>query len=741
MSKLIPSRRKLFDNQQELKENESPDLQPLSISEHKKISHKHPVPPSSGHGCTSPALSRAHIMPMSERQQIALIKQMSSPPAAAASPSAPSPGAHSPSGDPRSHTPRPGAPKRNERGETPLHVAAIRRDASRVQALLARGADVTATDYAGWTALHEACNRGHSDIAAELIRAGAEVNAKGLDDITPLHDACVNGHLQIVQLLLENGASVDIVNSKGETPSDVCRSAHILKLLHRLTGRSNMSQPIKTEVPDSTDTKPSTDSLGSHPSSPHSTPRASADKPIKQEKSPENTEDPYEFTVKDELGGGSAEAEEEATSSEKKEATGTESDHEDQSRKKRKREEASGSSTSKSNGRTSRPTSGDKAAKVGRGGRGGSCDSPGSPHSPGEGGDSDGPKVPPLKIVLPTSGGPPAPPSSQEEGEGSSAQQGPRPLPYVVPAAGEALAPLSPKEEPLSPGAPRVTRSQRATEEPPLLKVEKTEVKEEPAPPPESIHPRKRKMAAIKEEATEQPPSQAAAQPEHRPSNCTEMFLKIRKQIGERRKLLLPVQPKPPEGFKDYLMNRCSYVLAGNASSYENVSPPPPGLPTPLIPLYTRQEQERHRLRLQNRVQREKLALSVEQEILRVHSRAARALANQEQPFSACTYLKEQEVYNVITPEQEDRHGNARSRFNGRLFLSWLQDVDDKWEKIKESMVLRQQNEAESLNAVHKMDWERKMIELGLCDKRSTPVLNKSHVPIVQVSDFDLMST
>ena len=48
-------------------------------------------------------------------------------------------------------------------------------------------------------------------------------------------------------------------------------------------------------------------------------------------------------------------------------------------------------------------------------------------------------------------------------------------------------------------------------------------------------------------------------------------------------------------------------------------------------------------------------------------------------------------------------------RYNGRLFLSWLQDVDDKWEKIKEQMVLRHHNEAESLNAVQKMDWEWKV--------------------------------
>lgn len=87
---------------------------------------------------------------------------------------------------------------------------------------------------------------------------------------------------------------------------------------------------------------------------------------------------------------------------------------------------------------------------------------------------------------------------------------------------------------------------------------------------------------------------------------------------------------------------------------------------------------------LQHVIEKEKLVLSVEQEILRVHGRAARALANQALPFSACTILRDEEVYSAISPEQEEKDRNqARSRYNGRLFLSWLQDVDDKWEKIK----------------------------------------------------------
>ena len=64
--------------------------------------------------------------------------------------------------------------------------------------------------------------------------------------------------------------------------------------------------------------------------------------------------------------------------------------------------------------------------------------------------------------------------------------------------------------------------------------------------------------------------------------------------------------------------------------------------------------------------------LSVEQEILRVHGRAARALANQSLPFSVCTILRDEEVYNLITPEQEEKDRNARSRYNGSFHAEYL---------------------------------------------------------------------
>ncbi|KAK5642897.1 hypothetical protein RI129_009064 [Pyrocoelia pectoralis] len=261
------------------------------------------------------------------------------------------------------------------------------------------------------------------------------------------------------------------------------------------------------------------------------------------------------------------------------------------------------------------------------------------------------------------------------------------------------------------------------------------------------LHPRKRKMKPNKDPSVLPPshetleaPAISEIHPHEQPiTNCYQLFLNIRKQIDKRRKGLIPVQPKPPQGFKDYLMNRCTYVLAGNAPTTPNITIPA-NLPSQMKDLYSDQEKERYRLRMQHVIEKEKLVLSVEQEILRVHGRAARALANQSLPFSVCTILRDEEVYNLITPEQEEKDRNARSRYNGRLFLSWLQDVDDKWEKIKEHMLLRHHNEAESLHAVQKMDWEWKLKELNLCDAKTTPTIDELHVPMVHVSDdFDLL--
>lgn len=76
------------------------------------------------------------VTPMSERQQLALLMQMTS--------SGNEVGSRSPSSSSSSRS-----RDRNERGETPLHLAAIKGDVEQVCKLLAHRADPNVADFAG----------------------------------------------------------------------------------------------------------------------------------------------------------------------------------------------------------------------------------------------------------------------------------------------------------------------------------------------------------------------------------------------------------------------------------------------------------------------------------------------------------------------------------------------------------------------------------------------------------------
>lgn len=467
----------------------------------------------------------------------------------------------------------------------------------------------------------------------------------------------------------------------------------------------------------------------------------------------------------------------------------------------------------------------------------------GDPNTQDSYGNGHSPKVPPLKIVLPSSGTgslegtEPAGGANSKERKVSSSKPA---LPYVVNAA-ESLSEGSPSEQAVEEKerrreeerCQRVTRSSHRAaltheeegEDAPEVhpRKRKLRAREDQQQPPQQQHsPQQQQQQSPQQQLQQQPPQQqqqqqaqqlqqqplqqrqqeqqqqqplqqrqeqqqqqqpqqqqqqqaGTASPSESPplieevsqpvTNGFQMYLDIRKQVEKRRQAMLVVHPKPPQGFKDYLLNRGSYVLEGNPSSRLSVPmiPLPQSLSgSPMRELFLDQERERYKLRLQHLIEREKLVLSAEQEILRVHGRAARAIQNQAVPLSACSILRDEEIYNVLKPEQEqnasfffticvkspesipdkkdDKDKNVRSRYNGRLFLSWLQDVEDKWEKTKEKMLLRQHNEAESLHAVQKLDWEWKLKELGLCEVKATPVIDDICVPSVHVSDeFDVL--
>ncbi|XP_014276725.1 tonsoku-like protein [Halyomorpha halys] len=117
--------------------------------------------------------------------------------------------------------------KKNEKGETPLHVASINGNVSLVKRLIEQGHRVDVKDYSGWTPLHEACNHGHIEVVKVLLDNKAPINDRGgahCDGVTPLLDAASNGSLDVIELLLSYGASPLMRTNRGETVLDCLSS-------------------------------------------------------------------------------------------------------------------------------------------------------------------------------------------------------------------------------------------------------------------------------------------------------------------------------------------------------------------------------------------------------------------------------------------------------------------------------------------------------------------------------------
>ncbi|XP_061924709.1 BRCA1-associated RING domain protein 1-like isoform X1 [Entelurus aequoreus] len=121
--------------------------------------------------------------------------------------------------------------KKNHKGETPLHLAAIKGDVEAVQKLLEQGADPNLKDNAGWTPLHEACNLGHEAVVQVLLSSGALVNTPGYENDSPLHDAVRNGHMAVVKVLLQSRASQNVLNLHGKRPADYAVTQEMLDIL------------------------------------------------------------------------------------------------------------------------------------------------------------------------------------------------------------------------------------------------------------------------------------------------------------------------------------------------------------------------------------------------------------------------------------------------------------------------------------------------------------------------------
>ena len=105
---------------------------------------------------------------------------------------------------------------------TPLHLAARGGTLSAFERLLAKGADVSATDFSGRTAIHKAAIRGRTSFIEEILKIAYDIDVKGrADGETALHKAVRSGNVECVTFLLERGADVLVENLLGLNAYDI----------------------------------------------------------------------------------------------------------------------------------------------------------------------------------------------------------------------------------------------------------------------------------------------------------------------------------------------------------------------------------------------------------------------------------------------------------------------------------------------------------------------------------------
>lgn len=125
---------------------------------------------------------------------------------------------------------------KDERGSTPLILAAYYNQGDIVETLLKHGAEVDAKDGSGSTALMGACFKGYEEVARKLIRAGADINTRNVMGGNCLIFAITFKREKIAELLIAEGADTRARDTRGHTAADHARMQglpNLLKLLEK----------------------------------------------------------------------------------------------------------------------------------------------------------------------------------------------------------------------------------------------------------------------------------------------------------------------------------------------------------------------------------------------------------------------------------------------------------------------------------------------------------------------------
>ena len=130
-------------------------------------------------------------------------------------------------------------------GDSLLQVAADAHAMQTLSALLAHGADPSATDHAGHTVLWLAAVRGDLSLVKALLSGGVSPDTHATSEKTPLLAALRATHPDVADALLAAGASTEATDAQGHTPLMLACASRELGLVKAL-----LAQHAKTAVAD-----------------------------------------------------------------------------------------------------------------------------------------------------------------------------------------------------------------------------------------------------------------------------------------------------------------------------------------------------------------------------------------------------------------------------------------------------------------------------------------------------------
>ena len=138
-------------------------------------------------------------------------------------------------------------------GQTGLHIVVARRDLVWVQFLVAKGANVNARDNRGVTPLVLAADIGFIEGVDELIRSGARVDEANNTGETPLISAVHRRDLALVRMLIKAGANPDRPDNSGRSARDYAmlegKGSPLLGEIEKATKDDKAAGPQKTYGP------------------------------------------------------------------------------------------------------------------------------------------------------------------------------------------------------------------------------------------------------------------------------------------------------------------------------------------------------------------------------------------------------------------------------------------------------------------------------------------------------------